>query len=69
MTSRYRRQDQVHEFSCDEPGCHANYEGEPAQFKEAWREASAHGWNYVPEYVNGVSEPRHYCPHHSKKFG
>ena len=69
MTSKFRRADQVHTFECDHEGCRKNYEGDPGDFKFAWRQARAHGWIYQPTYDNGsISEPRHFCPEHAETF-
>lgn len=69
MTSKYDRGSNSMTFDCDQPGCHANYQSENGEFKDGWREARAHGWVYVPEYVNGVSVARHFCPKHAEQFG
>lgn len=69
MTSKFQRKGNYYTFSCDQPGCHVNYQGEPGLFKAAWRDAREHGWVHVPQYEDGVSSACHYCPEHAKQFG
>lgn len=66
MSNNYDRRLRLHQISCDETGCLANFE--TIDFKRDWRQRSADGWAYVTEYPDGVSTARHYCPEHARKF-
>ena len=68
MSSQFNRKDNYYTFSCDEPGCHANYETETGEFRSGWKRAQAEGWAYVPKYEDGVGRACHYCPEHAKQF-
>lgn len=69
MSSKHDRKTEVTTFSCDKPGCHKNFEGEPGSFGDAWRAARAHGWIHMKDYGRGnIGESRHYCPDHAEDF-
>jgi hypothetical protein len=66
VTNDYDKRLRLHQISCDEPGCLRNFE--TIDFKRDWQMRVGEGWAYVPEYVDGVSVARHWCPTHAGKF-
>jgi hypothetical protein len=66
VSNVYDRRLRMNQISCDEKGCLANFE--TIDFRRDWRQKTEEGWAYVPEYEDGVSISRHYCPEHARKF-